>query len=253
MFSLKGRVALVTGGNGGIGRAIALAYQAAGAQVVVTGRKAAKNEAMAQALGDPAAVITLDVLDEPAVERAVGGIVDRLGGLDILVNNAGQARRGSVPELSRSDWEDILSVNLTGPFLMAKHASKAMIAAGKGGKIINIASMYSVFGPPNVASYASSKTGLLGLTRALAVELSKQNIQVNAILPGWYFTDMNAHIKNTPLAEHVRRKTPAGRWGDPEDLTGAALLLASAASDFITGASLAVDGGYSVADRYIYD
>jgi 2-deoxy-D-gluconate 3-dehydrogenase len=253
MFSLKGRVALVTGGNGGIGRAMALAYREAGAQVVVTGRKAAKNEAVAAELSGPESVITLDVLDEPAIESAVAGIVERYGRLDILVNNAGQARRGSVPDLARSDWEDILAVNLTGPFLMAKHASKAMIAAGTGGKIINIASMYAVFGPPNVASYASSKTGLLGLTRALAVELCKHNIQVNAILPGWYFTDMNAHLKDSPLAEHVRRKTPAGRWGHPEDLAGAALLLASAASDFITGIALPVDGGYSVADRMLYD
>ncbi len=253
LFSLKGRVALVTGGNGGIGRAMALAYHEAGAQVVVTGRKPDKNESVAQELGGPESVIALDVLDEPAVERAVAGIVERYGRLDILVNNAGQSRSGSVPELSKSDWEDILSVNLTGPFLVAKHAAKAMIAGGTGGKIINISSMYAVFGPPNVASYASSKTGLLGLTRALAVELCKHNIQVNAILPGWYLTAMTGHLKDTPLADYIRRKTPAGRWGNPEDLAGAALLLASAASDFITGAAIPVDGGYSVADRLLYD
>jgi 2-deoxy-D-gluconate 3-dehydrogenase len=253
LFSLQGRVALVTGGNGGIGRAIALAYQEAGAQVVVTGRKPAKNDSVAQELGDAGSVIELDVLDEAAVERAVAGIVERYGRLDILVNNAGQARRGSVPELSKTDWEDILSVNLTGPFLVAKHAAKAMIAGGQGGKIINISSIYGLFGPPNVASYASSKTGLLGLTRALAVELCKHNIQVNAIIPGWYLTDMNRHHKGTPLADYIRRKTPAGRWGNPEDLAGAAILLASAASDFITGTAITVDGGYAVADRLIYD
>src|SRR5205085_3106497 len=191
-----------------------------------TGRKLDKNAATAQALGAAATVIALDVLDEPAVERTIAGIVEQFGRLDILVNNAGQSRRGLMPDVSKSDWDDIVSVNLTGPFLVAKHAAKAMIAAGRGGKIINISSMYAVFGPPNVASYASSKAGLLGLTRALAVELCKHNIQVNAILPGWYFTDMNAHLKDTPLADHVRRKTPAGRWGNPEDIAGAALLLA---------------------------
>jgi 2-deoxy-D-gluconate 3-dehydrogenase len=253
LFSLKGRVALVTGGNGGLGRAMALAYQEAGAQVVVTGRKPAKNEAAAQEFGGPDHVIALEVLDETAVEGAVAGIVERFGRLDILVNNAGQSRRASVTELSKTEWEDILSVNLTGPFLVAKHAAKAMIAGGNGGKIINISSIYGLFGPPNVASYASSKTGLLGLTRALAVELCKHNIQVNAIVPGWYLTEINPHLKGTPLADYIRRKTPAGRWGNPQDLAGTAILLASAASDFITGTSITVDGGYAIADRLMYD
>jgi 2-deoxy-D-gluconate 3-dehydrogenase len=253
LFSLKGRVALVTGGNGGIGRLMALAYREAGAQVIVTGRKPQKNDSVAQELGSPESAIALDVLDEAAVELAVAAIVERFGRLDILVNNAGQARRGFMPELSKTDWEDILSVNLTGPFLVAKHAAKAMMAGGQGGKIINISSMYAIFGPPNVASYASSKTGLLGLTRALAVELCKHNIQVNAILPGWYLTDMTGHLKDTPLADYIRRKTPAGRWGNPQDMAGAALLLASSASDFITGIAIPVDGGYSMADRLLYD
>jgi 2-deoxy-D-gluconate 3-dehydrogenase len=253
LFSLEGRVALITGGNGGIGRAMAQALHEAGAHVMVTGRKPAKNEAVAQALGDAESVLTLDVLDEAAVERAIAGIIERFGRLDILINNAGQSRRGFVPELSKSDWDDILSVNLTGPFLVAKHAARAMIAGGRGGKIINISSMYALFGPPNVASYASSKSGLLGLTRALAVELCKHNIQVNAILPGWYLTEMTGHLKDTPLSDYIRRKTPAGRWGNPEDLAGTALLLASSASDFITGAAIPVDGGYSVADRLLHD
>ena len=253
LFSLKGRVALITGGNGGLGRVMALAYREAGAQVVVTGRNPEKNQAMAQELGDPSLVLALDVYDEPAVERAVGLIGEKFGHLDILVNNAGQARRGFAPEVSKDDWENILKVNLTGAFLCAKHAARAMIAAGHGGKIINIGSMYSVFGPPNVVSYAASKTGLLGMTRGLAAELCQANIQVNAILPGWYMTEMNSHHKQSPLYEHVRRKTPAGRWGDPKDLVGVALLLASAASDFMTGAAIPVDGGYSVADRFLYD
>jgi 2-deoxy-D-gluconate 3-dehydrogenase len=198
-------------------------------------------------------VLPLDVYDEPAVESAIGAVGQRFGRLDILVNNAGQARRGSMLEVSKADWEEILNVNLTGAFLCGKHAAKAMMAAGRGGKIINIGSMYSLFGPPNVASYAASKAGLLGLTRSMAVELSKHNIQVNAILPGWYMTQQNRHHQNTPLADYIRRKTPAGRWGDPQDLAGLAILLASTASDFITGAAIPVDGGYSIADRLLYD
>jgi 2-deoxy-D-gluconate 3-dehydrogenase len=128
-----------------------------------------------------------------------------------------------------------------------------MIAGGRGGKIINIGSMYSLYGPPNVASYAASKTGLLGLTRGLAAELCKSNIQVNAILPGWYMTEMNAHHKTSPLYDYVRRKSAAGRWGNPQDLVGLAILLASAGSDFMTGTAIPVDGGYSVVDRLLYD
>jgi len=253
LFSLKGRVALITGGNGGIGRVIALAFREAGARVVVTGRNPDKNQAIGQELGDTESVLPLDVYDEEAVERTIRLVIERFGQLDILINNAGQARRGSMLEQSRDEWEAILRVNLTGAFLCAKYAAKAMIARGKGGKIINIGSIYSLFGPPNASSYATSKAGVLGLTRSLAVELGHHNIQVNAILPGWYMTDMTQHLKNMPLADHVRRKSPAGRWGNPQDLVGVAILLASATSNFITGAVIPVDGGYSVADRLLYD
>ena len=253
IFSLKGRVALITGGNGGLGRVMALAYRDAGATVVVTGRDPQKNQAVGQELGQADRVLPLDVYDEPAVERAIGLVCERFGQLDILVNNAGQSRRGFVPDVSKDDWENILNVNLTGTFLCAKHAAKAMIASQRGGKIINMGSIYSLFGPPNVASYATSKAGLLGLTRSLAVELCHHNIQVNAILPGWYLTQMTGHLQNMPLADYIRRKTPAGRWGNPQDLVGLAILLASTASDFITGAAIPVDGGYSVADRLLYD
>jgi len=253
LFSLKGRVALITGGNGGLGRVMALAFRDAGAQVVVTGRSPQKNQALAEELGSPERVLALDVYDEPAVELAIAQVCSQYGQLDILVNNAGQSRRGFAPEVSKADWENILNVNLTGAFLCAKHAAQAMIAGKRGGKIINMGSMYSLFGPPNVASYAASKAGLLGLTRSLAVELCQHHIQVNAILPGWYLTQMTGHLQNMPLADYVRRKTPAGRWGNPQDLVGLAILLASGASDFITGAAIPVDGGYSVADRLLYD
>lgn len=253
LFSLAGRVALVTGGNGGLGRVIALAFQEAGAKVVVTGRNPSKLQAIGLELGDPQAVLPMEAYDEESVERTFHRVVEQFGQLDILVNNAGQSRRGSMLDQSRDEWEAVLRVNLTGGFLCAKYAAKAMIARGQGGKIINIGSIYSLFGPPNASSYATSKAGVLGLTRALAVELGPHNIQVNAILPGWYMTEMTQHLQNTPLAEHVRRKSPAGRWGNPQDLIGAAILLASTTSDFITGTSIPVDGGYSVADRLLYD
>lgn len=253
LFSLAGRTALVTGGNGGIGRAIALGLQAVGATVAVTGRNGEKNAAVAQELGDAAAVFALDVRDEAAVDATVTQVIDRFGQIDILVNNAGLARRGSVLEHTLAEWEDVIGGNLTGSFLCARRTAQAMVARGQGGKIINIGSMYSVFGPPNVTSYAASKTGVLGLTRALAVELGSYDIQVNALLPGWHKTEMTQHAQISALGEHIRRKTPAGRWGTTGDLVGAAIFLASSASDFVTGVALPVDGGYSVTDRMLYD
>jgi 2-deoxy-D-gluconate 3-dehydrogenase len=249
LFSLAGRTALVTGGNGGLGRAIALGFRAAGARVVVTGRNPAKNAAMEAELGADDLVLALDVRDEPAVARAVGLVVDRCGRLDVLVNNAGLFRGGSVLDLSREDWDAVIGTHLTGSFLCAKHAARAMIAGGRGGKIINIGSIYSLYGPPDFPDYAAAKTGIVGLTRALAVELAGHDIQVNAILPGWYETDLTRGMPSTELGEHIRRKTPTGRWGDPGDLVGAAIFLASAASNFVTGVAIPVDGGYAVADR----
>jgi 2-dehydro-3-deoxy-D-gluconate 5-dehydrogenase len=250
LFSLENRTALVTGGNGGIGWALALGLKEAGARVAVTGRDSAKNQAVAVELGD-AAVFSLDVRDEAAVKETMAGVIEHLGRLDILINNAGLARLGNVLEQPLEDWNFVVDTNLTGAFLCAKYAAQAMVVQGKGGKIINIGSMYSLFGPPNVTSYAASKAGMLGLTRALAVELAPHNIQVNAILPGWYPTGGTAEIKSAPLGEYIRRKTPAGRWGKPEDLVGTAVFLASAASDFVTGTTIPVDGGYSVADRLL--
>ena len=155
-------------------------------------------------------------------------------------------------ELSLEDWEAVIGTHLTGAFLCSKHVARAMAARGEGGKIINIGSMYSVFGPPFFADYAAAKTGLLGLTRALAVELAHVEIQVNAILAGNFETDMTRGMPATPVGEVIRRKPPAGRWGDPSDLVGTAVFLSSRASDFVTGAAIAVDGGYSVADRLVH-
>lgn len=253
LFSLEGKTALVTGGNGGLGRAIALGFRASGAQVAVTGRNALKNETIGRELDDTNAVFTIDVRDEDAVIRTVAQVVARFGRLDILVNNAGLFRGGSVLDLAREDWEDVIGTHLTGSFLCAKHAAKSMVAHGGNGKIINIGSMYSLFGPPDFSDYATAKTGILGLTRALAVELAVHNIQVNSILPGWYETDLTRGLPSTPLGDQIRRKTPAGRWGNPQDLVGAAVFLASSASDFVTGTCIPVDGGYSITDRFTHE
>ena len=251
-MNLTGKVALVTGGNGGIGRALAIGLRDAGARVAVTGRDAAKNEAMAAELGDPAAVFPLDVRDEAAVERVIGDVIAQFGRLDILINNAGMTSRQPTIELSSEVWHAVVDTHLSGAFYCAKHAARSMIARGEGGKIINIGSMYSIFGPPNVASYAAAKTGLLGLTRALAVEFAAHDIQVNAILPGWYLTGLTDALLSTTVGQEIRRKTPAGRWGEPEELVGAAVFLASAASRFVTGVAIPVDGGYSIADRFLH-
>jgi len=249
LWSLEGKVALVTGGNGGLGRAIALGLREAGAQIAVAGRNPDKNAAIAAELGDSGMVATLDVRDEAAVEQTIARVADHFGRLDILVNNAGLFRGGSILDMTRDDWDAVIGTHLTGSFLCAKHAARVMIKGQTGGKIINIGSMYSLFGPPDFSDYAAAKTGILGLTRALAVELAVHRIQVNAILPGWFETDLTRGLPATPAGEHIRQKTPAARWGNPEDLVGTAVYLASAASDFVTGASIPVDGGYAIADR----
>jgi 2-deoxy-D-gluconate 3-dehydrogenase len=250
LFSLAGRVALVTGGNGGLGRALALGLQAAGARVAVTGRDPAKNDQVRAELAEAEAVFPLDVRDEAAVAETVAAVARRFGRLDILVNNAGLYQGGGALELTRADWQAVLDAHLTGSFLCAQQAARHMLAGGRGGKIINIGSMYSLFGAPAFPHYAAAKAGVLGLTRSLAVELAPHHIQVNAILPGWFETDLTRATRHGPPGELIRRKTPAGRWGEAEDLVGAAVFLASAASDFVTGAALPVDGGYSVADRF---
>jgi 2-deoxy-D-gluconate 3-dehydrogenase len=247
-FRLDGRVALVTGGNGGLGQAIAHGFQAAGATVVVTGRDAAKNREALAGLG-AGSVLALDVRDEDDVARAIAAVVERHGRLDVLVNNAGVGGSYSVLEMSLDEWRLLVDTSLTGSFLCAKHGARAMIEAGNGGSIINLGSMYSVFGPPRAVGYASAKAGILGLSRALAVELAPHGIRSNAILPGWIETAMTKVPLEGEIGYEVRRKTPAGRFGRPSDLVGAALFLASDASGFVTGIELPVDGGYRVSER----
>jgi NAD(P)-dependent dehydrogenase (short-subunit alcohol dehydrogenase family) len=247
-FSLEGRVALITGGTSGLGRAMALGYRDAGGKVVVTTRNPAGNQAIAEALGGDGAVVILDVRDEASVKQAMATSLDRFGRLDILVNNAGAVEVEHAWEASRGSWSRVLDTNLTGAFLCAKHASRTMMSQGQGGKIINVSSVIAHLGPPDFAGYAASKAGLLGLTRALAVELAHFGIQVNALLPGYFYTDMSSGVPAS-LREQLIRKTPAGRWGDPDDLVGAAIFLASDASRYVTGSTVTVDGGYSVGER----
>jgi 2-deoxy-D-gluconate 3-dehydrogenase len=249
LFSLEGKTAFVTGGNGGLGRGIALGFRDAGARVIVAGRSPEKNDAIACELGEDGMTISLDVRDEGAVQKAVSTIISNFGSLDILVNNAGVVLGGSVLDMPQEDWDSVIGTNLTGSFLCAKHAGRAMVAAGNGGKIINIGSVYSAYGTPKFVEYGASKAGVLGLTRGLAIELAPYDIQVNAILPGWYETDMTQESRSSSTAEEIRRKTPAGRWGLAEDLVGASIFLASAASSFVTGIALPVDGGYLISER----
>lgn len=249
LFGLNGRVALVTGGNSGIGRVLALALRDAGASVVVGARRADRNAAVQKELGPSGAACVLDVTDELSVERAMRGVLDRFGRLDILVNNAGTAHRSSVMDLEREDWERVMNVNLTGAYLCTKHAGRIMKRQGSG-KIINIASALGLVAPSKglQVSYAVSKHALIGLTRVNAVEFAPLGIQVNAIAPGFYFTEMTADLRGTPFEQAVIRRTPSGRWGEPVDLAGTCVYLASEASSNVTGTVISVDGGYLASD-----
>jgi 2-dehydro-3-deoxy-D-gluconate 5-dehydrogenase len=249
LFSIEGRAALVTGGNSGLGRGIAMAFREAGARVAIAGRRGDRNAAVAAELGTNCAAVELDVGDEASVERAVKGVADRFGRLDVLVNCAGIVRRASVMALDRAGWDQILATNLTGAFLCTKHAAQIMTSQ-QSGSIVNVASVYALTGPSKglLSAYTASKHGLIGLTRANAVELAPLGIRVNAIAPGFHQTEMTAGMCDTALSLAVVRRTPLNRWGVPDDIAGAALYLASPASGFVTGSCLVVDGGYSASD-----
>jgi NAD(P)-dependent dehydrogenase (short-subunit alcohol dehydrogenase family) len=249
LFDLNGRVAMVTGGNSGIGRAIARAYVEAGASVAVTGRRSDRNRETVAELGARAAGFDLDVCDEDAVARTVAAVVDHFGRLDVLVNNAGTVKRASILEAELADWERVIATNLTGPFLCTKHAARVM-AEQRSGKVINIASLYGLVGPSKglLVGYTASKHGLIGLTRANAIELAPLGIQVNAVAPGWYFTEMNQELRGTPFEQVVARRTPSGAWGATDQLAAACVYLASPASDYVSGTTLTVDGGYAASD-----
>jgi 2-dehydro-3-deoxy-D-gluconate 5-dehydrogenase len=248
-FSLNGRVALVTGGNSGIGRTLALALREAGAKIAIGARRSDRNAAVLAELGDGAAAFELDVCDEASVEHAIQGVVERFGRIDILVNNAGGVGRKSVMDLERNDWERIIAINLTGPFLCTKHAARRMKAQGSG-KIINIASVYGLTAPSKglQVAYTASKHGVIGLTRVNAVELMPLGIQVNAIAPGYFFTEMTGELCGTSLEGAIKRRTPSGRLGETSQLVGTCIYLASAASDHVSGTCIPVDGGYLSSD-----
>jgi 2-dehydro-3-deoxy-D-gluconate 5-dehydrogenase len=250
LFDLSGRVAIVTGGNGGIGLGMARGLAQAGASVVVTGRDRSKSEAAVAALaaeGGIAASLEADVTDEAACHRMVRQAVERFGRLDILVCNAGTNIRKPPQDYSLAEWQLILQTNLASAFFCAQAAHPELKRAG-GGKIVAVGSMASLFGLPFAAPYAASKGGIVQLARSLAVAWAADNIQVNAVLPGWIDTALTeAARRDVPgLHERVIARTPAGRWGRPDDLAGVAVFLCSAASDFVTGTAIPVDGGYSV-------
>jgi 2-deoxy-D-gluconate 3-dehydrogenase len=249
MFNVDGLAVLITGGNSGLGRAMALAFRAAGARVAIGGRRADRNAALAAELGPDGLVCELDVADERSVERAVKNAADRYGRLDVLINNAGTVNKSSVMALERTAWDHVLATNLTGSFLGTKHAARVMSQHGSG-SIINIASIYALTGPSKglFSAYTAAKHGVIGLTRANAIELAPLGIRVNAIAPGWHHTGMTASMRDTPDYEATRRRTPMGRWGEPSDVVGAALYLASPAAGFVTGSCLVVDGGYLASD-----
>jgi 2-dehydro-3-deoxy-D-gluconate 5-dehydrogenase len=251
LFDLHGKVAIVTGGNGGLGRGMAIGLAGAGAHIVIAARNTAKTATTAQEFRNTYGVevleLRVDVCQEADVHAMVEATLRTFGRIDILVNNAGTNIRKAPEQLSAIEWQTILDTNLRSTFLCSQAVYAPMVRSG-GGKIINNGSMFSLFGGSHVLAYAASKGGVVQLTKSLAVAWAKDNIQVNVILPGWLHTDLtNGAIRDLPgLYERVLARTPQGRWGQPEDLAGAAVFLASRASDFVTGVALPVDGGYSV-------
>ena len=252
LFDLTGRVAIVTGGNGGLGLGMALGLAEAGANIVVAARNQEKTAAAVsqiQAHGVKAIGMAVDVNLESDLAAMVGQTMEAFGRVDILVNNAGMTVRKEPQELSVDEWDQVLNVNLRAGFLAAREVYPHMKSQG-GGKIICIGSMFSIFGGGGSgAPYSSSKGGVVQLSKSLAVAWAKDNIQSNAILPGWFMTELTSTVPVTQPERFdlISRRIPTGRWGEPEELKGAVVFLASRASDYVTGAVLAVDGGYSVA------
>ncbi|MEL6372680.1 MAG: glucose 1-dehydrogenase [Pseudomonadota bacterium] len=249
-FDLSGKVAIVTGGNGGIGLGMAQGLARAGAQIMVAARDAAKSRdavATLAAHGTRIEACSVDVADKASVAAMVAATHEAFGRIDILVNNAGINIRKQPEAYEEDEFRQVIDINLHGSYLCAHASYEAMKAAG-GGKIINIGSMMSIFGASFSAPYAASKGGVVQLTKALASAWAKDNIQVNAILPGWIDTDLTrtARTQVTTLHDSVLARTPAARWGDARDFEGIAVFLASPASEFLTGTAIPVDGGFSI-------
>ena len=250
LFNLKGKVALVTGGNGGLGLGMALGLAEAGANIAIAARNPDKtSDAIKQieGVGVRAISVPTDVTKETEIESMISQTLDKLGQIDILINNSGVTMRKEPEDLSGNEWDHVLNVNLRACFLASKTVYPHMRDRGSG-KIINIGSMTSIFGGGGSgAPYSSSKGGIVQLSKSLAVAWAKDNIQSNAILPGWFTTELTAAIPERQKERYqlISSRIPAGRWGEPEELAGVAVFLASPASDYVTGSVIAVDGGYS--------
>ena len=245
LFSLAGRVAVVTGASSGIGQAIAAALAAVGADIALVGRSAGDETAnRVQAAGRRVLAVSADLGSTSVCQEIVDEVTRGLGGIDILVNNAGIIRRREALEFSEADWDAVMDVNLKTLFFLSQAVARHMIPRG-GGKIINIASMLSFQGGVRVASYTASKSGLAGVTRLLANEWADKGINVNAIAPGYIVTRNTEPLRHDAARNReILGRIPAGRWGSPEDLGGAAVFLASRASDYVHGAIIPVDGGW---------
>jgi 2-deoxy-D-gluconate 3-dehydrogenase len=251
LFGLDGKVAIVTGGNGGLGLGMALGLAGAGADIVVAARnmdKTSQAQAEIEDLGVKSLGLAVDVSSEADITEMVARTIETFGRVDILVNNAGMTVRKEPQDLSVEEWDNVLDVNLRAAFLASRSVYPHMKSQG-GGKIISVGSMFSLFGGGGSgAPYSSSKGGVVQLSKSLAVAWAKDNIQSNAILPGWFMTELTAAVpENQPERyDLINRRIPTGRWGDADELQGAVVFLAGKGSDYVTGAVLTVDGGYSV-------
>lgn len=246
-FKLNGKVAVVTGAGRGLGQGIAIGLAEAGADVALVVSSTTNNETAKQikGLGCRVCQIQASLLHKDSVAKIVDTTVKELGGIDILVNNAGIIRRAALLEFTEQDWDEVVQINQKSLFFLTQAIGKQMVKQGRGGKIVNIASMLSFQGGIRVPSYTASKSAVMGLTRIMANELAAHNINVNAIAPGYMETDNTAALRADPKRNaEILARIPAGRWGTPEDLKGAVVFLASAASDYMQGYTIAVDGGW---------
>jgi 2-deoxy-D-gluconate 3-dehydrogenase len=245
-FKLNGKVAIVTGAGRGLGQGAALGFAGAGADVAVVDIISTDETAQkVRALGRRVCQVKANLMQRASVPQVVGTVVKELGGIDILLNNAGIIRRAPLLEFSETDWDDVIKINQEAVFFLSQAVARQMVKQGRGGKIINIASLLSFQGGIRVASYTASKSAVMGLTRLFANELAPHRINVNAVAPGYMATDNTAPLRaDAQRSAEILGRIPAGRWGEPADLQGALVFLASAASDYVTGHILAVDGGW---------